>query len=204
MDETTTTAATSTPVNRYWYPVWWVVSWRHHCSVGRKIAALVLFPLFFVAIVDSVGCLVLTVLMVLRVVSPSEIGLEPAGAVGIGTFALVLLAWPFLLVIAPPTPTRDGKSCCSGCGRVDPTLRSLEYTVGFALFGLIPIYGTYKRPLCSLCHGLVYRVVIIFQNLFALICIPVGTVMGIIWLVKNNKRSAINVQESLQLHEPGT
>lgn len=188
MDQTPTAVDSSTLIKRHWYPAWWVVSWLHQCSVGRKIAALVLLPLFLLPFVGiAVGI--------------AKQDFTP-GDVVLFVWITLQFTWPFLLVVAAPTPTRNGKFCCAGCGQVDSTLRLLEYTVGFALLGLIPIYGTYERPLCSLCRRLVYRIVIISQNLFAVICIPVGTVMGIIWLVKNNRRPAIKIEDSLSMNGP--
>jgi hypothetical protein len=190
MDPTTNATTPVLHVKRHWYPVWWGVSWARHCSVGRKIAALLLLPLFL-------SPLIAVIIRIARQdLAPEESLL----------FILITLqfTWPFLLVIAPPRPKRNDRPCCAGCGQIDTTLRIVQYTAGFALFGLIPIYGIYRRPLCSLCRGLVYRIVIISQNLFAIIGFPVGTIMGIMWLVKNNKRSTINEEKSQLLREIAT
>ncbi len=187
-------------LKRYWYPVWWVISWQKHCSVGRKVSAIPLLLLFLIPVVGVVGTVIVLLLR-----SASIIETQRSDPIGGESFLILLwgtiqFTWPFLLVIAPPKVHRDGIRCCSGCGQVDDTLRVVSYTVGFALFGLIPLYGAYKRTFCSLCRGLTYRIVIICQNLFAIITFPVGTVMGLIWLVRNNTSKTIIEEEHIS-HE---
>lgn len=174
---------------RYIYPIWWVISWIRYCKTGRKIASLLLFYFFIQAFVAPFSYF-----------SHSE-DLGENGAIVMTIFTIILFAWPFLLVIAPPEVNRNDIPCCSGCGHTNHDLRVVEYKIGIALFGLIPIIGVYKRTLCKVCRNSLYRIAIILENLFSLIWFPVGTVLGIIWLFKNQSYKRINIIETFEILE---
>jgi hypothetical protein len=55
-----------------------------------------------------------------------------------------------------------------------------------------------KRTLCKVCRNSLYRIAIIFENIFSLIWFPVGTVFGFIWLFKNQSHKRINTTETIE------
>ena len=172
----------------YIYPVWWCISWFKYCSVGRKISSIILF-LFFI----------LAISLPIRMIFGEFKDISTTHNIILLIFCLVFFIWPFILVIAPPESDRKYNFCCSGCGRIDNKLRVVEYKIGFALFGLIPISGLWKRVLCKNCRNYLYRFSIALQNIFALLFFPVGTVFGIIWFFKNMTSKTINIHESIMI-----
>ncbi len=119
---------------------------------------------------------------------------------GAGTFVVLVDLWAFLLLVGGPKAAHAGVPYCSACGALDAALCRTKHRVCFCLFGLIPISWHYKRVLCDRCRKGIIRIGILLENIWSMIFFPVGTILGIVWTVKNlDESNTIDVAQSLEL-----
>ncbi len=162
---------------------WFKICWQNHFNNVRK-SWIVVWSIFFSF---DIFLIIGTLFM---------IGYDDVHFLGIilMTSIYIGLLFPLLLAIIPVKAKHNKIQCCSSCGKIDDTLRVVNYKVGATIAGLYPQNWNYERVLCDKCRKGRVKFAILCQNYINVwFKLPFSIIHGPVNIIRNLTTDKITI-----------